>query len=350
MTVKFILGQKSFFGNAISVRQSCDRFTDSPCPSPYRVSSCVSGRVFQEFLAAIEGGDLEVTEANASALSDLCAEFSSPLLSAKLAAFESSAEHRLTALEAAVSSQGAAVSSLDRRIAALEAAFERLAGPFAAQGQAQSGMTSETALLHSAVAAPQGRAVLSVDSRILTEIPAIFDGIRGRFSLLWRGSRDGFGARAFHRRCDGHAGTLVVIRDSGGSVFGGFTPVAWETRVWNGISSVGNNCFKEDPTLKSFVFSLRNPSNTPPMAFQLKRQYSFRAICCGADCGPVFGYSKPDLRFYAPEGSPPVCYTKGLGTTYDFSPAATSGVDPCLFLTGAMQSTPDEIEVFEITE
>jgi hypothetical protein len=36
-----------------------------------------------------------------------------------------------------------------------------------------------------------------------------------RFVLLWRGSRDGFGARDFHGRCDGHAPTLALIQDTG---------------------------------------------------------------------------------------------------------------------------------------
>jgi hypothetical protein len=50
------------------------------------------------------------------------------------------------------------------------------------------------------------------------------------FNLLWRGSRDEFTAEAFHRRCNRHANTLTLILDSGGNVFGGFTPVEWESR------------------------------------------------------------------------------------------------------------------------
>jgi hypothetical protein len=37
------------------------------------------------------------------------------------------------------------------------------------------------------------------DSRIISSFPPLFDEFRGkRFLLLWRGSRDGFGARNFH--------------------------------------------------------------------------------------------------------------------------------------------------------
>jgi hypothetical protein len=58
------------------------------------------------------------------------------------------------------------------------------------------------------------------------DIPNIFAGFRGnRFSPLWPGGRDGFGACDFHSCCDGHANTLTVILDTQGTIFGGFTPV-----------------------------------------------------------------------------------------------------------------------------
>jgi hypothetical protein len=61
---------------------------------------------------------------------------------------------------------------------------------------------------------------------IVAHFPDIFAEFRGkRLSLLWRGGRDGFGARDFHRRCDGHANTLTLILDTKGNTFGGFTPV-----------------------------------------------------------------------------------------------------------------------------
>jgi hypothetical protein len=63
--------------------------------------------------------------------------------------------------------------------------------------------------------------------------PALFAEFRGkRFTLLWRGSRDGFLAQNFHDRCDGHANTLTFIEDTEGNIFGGFTPVEWESSGW----------------------------------------------------------------------------------------------------------------------
>jgi hypothetical protein len=47
---------------------------------------------------------------------------------------------------------------------------------------------------------------------------------RKRFTLLWRGSRNGFRARDFHGRRDGHTPTLTLIQDTEGNIFGVFTP------------------------------------------------------------------------------------------------------------------------------
>jgi hypothetical protein len=47
--------------------------------------------------------------------------------------------------------------------------------------------------------------------------------------MLWRGSRDGFGAAELHRRCDGCTNTLTLISTTKGNIFGGFTPVKRES-------------------------------------------------------------------------------------------------------------------------
>jgi hypothetical protein len=71
-----------------------------------------------------------------------------------------------------------------------------------------------------------------IDSLIVDGFPLLFDEFRRKhFNLLWRGSGDSFTSREFHCRCDGRANTLTVISDTDGNVFGGFTPVKWESRV-----------------------------------------------------------------------------------------------------------------------
>jgi hypothetical protein len=94
------------------------------------------------------------------------------------------------------------------------------------------------------------------------------------FSMLWRGSRDGFDAAAFHRLCDGKASTVTVIKNTNGFIFGGFTSIPW--------SSSGN--YKADRT--AFLFSLTNPSNTP---LKMKVKIPEDAVWHHQRYGPAFG-------------------------------------------------------------
>jgi hypothetical protein len=56
----------------------------------------------------------------------------------------------------------------------------------------------------------------------------VFDRFRSKqFRLLYRGSRDGFRAKDFHRLCDGQANTLALISDTNGNQFGFFVPMPW---------------------------------------------------------------------------------------------------------------------------
>jgi hypothetical protein len=90
-----------------------------------------------------------------------------------------------------------------------------------------------------------------------------FAEFRGkRFTLLWRG---GFGARDFHGRCDIHAPTLTLIQDTVGNIFGRFTPVESESpSPWDVHS-------KADPSVKTFLYTLKNPRNFSPRKCPVKR-------------------------------------------------------------------------------
>ena len=48
----------------------------------------------------------------------------------------------------------------------------------------------------------------------------------GEWRLLFRASRDGFAASAFHSKCDNKGPTVTVVR-SGANIFGGFTEKPW---------------------------------------------------------------------------------------------------------------------------
>ena len=77
-----------------------------------------------------------------------------------------------------------------------------------------------------------------------------------QWSLLYRGSRDGFSAKDFHSKCDGHPNTLTILKAKHSSyIFGGFTSVYWEV----GLQARGT--WKSDPN--AFIFSLTNKDNKP---------------------------------------------------------------------------------------
>ena len=42
-------------------------------------------------------------------------------------------------------------------------------------------------------------------------------------NLLYRATRDGFTASAFHEKCDGKENTITIIKTNGNYVFGGHT-------------------------------------------------------------------------------------------------------------------------------
>jgi hypothetical protein len=67
-------------------------------------------------------------------------------------------------------------------------------------------------------------------SLIRSDFPPLLAAFRRKhFTLLLRGSRDGFGVGPFHGRCNGHANRLALILGRGGNIFGGFTPVKRES-------------------------------------------------------------------------------------------------------------------------
>ena len=50
------------------------------------------------------------------------------------------------------------------------------------------------------------------------------------FQLLFRASRDGFSADAFHSRCDNKGATVTIVL-SENNIFGGFTEQPWKSKI-----------------------------------------------------------------------------------------------------------------------
>ncbi len=99
--------------------------------------------------------------------------------------------------------------------------------------------------------------------------------MRKKWQLLYKGSRDGFGAEDFHEKCDGIPNTFTLIQSTRGHIFGGFSSKAWQS----------NGKFKSDN--KAYIFSLVNNENEP-----FRRQYHVcerPSINCSSWLGPGFG-------------------------------------------------------------
>jgi hypothetical protein len=121
-----------------------------------------------------------------------------------------------------------------------------------------------------------------VKHEIVSMFPAVLDDFRWKsIKIMWRGSRDGFRATDFHSRCDDHANTLTLILDTHGNIFGGFTLVQWE--------SPSSSRIKGDYSLRSFLFTLKNPHGIPARRFPLKFGEHHNAIDCDRRFGPIFG-------------------------------------------------------------
>ena len=118
-------------------------------------------------------------------------------------------------------------------------------------------------------------------SQILSKQQA-FDLIRlcefdstNKFSLLYRGSQDGFEARDYHAKCDGHLNTLTIIKASNTAfIFGGFVALKLESK----------NKSKQDR--KGFIFSLTNGDNR---SYKMKVKPKCVAITCHSDWCSIFG-------------------------------------------------------------
>jgi hypothetical protein len=254
--------------------------------APYPLKSVVPAHIFDDFISELEGQTIQVTTDNYAGLTLLCQEFGFDDLANRLKDIHESqaltSEHsdlsdRLSALEELTLEQGRHLAALQTTATELNDAFRRISELEKTVNAIQKPATN-------LVVAPAPR---QLDSQIIGKLPALFvEFQRKQFQLLWRGTRDGFKVADFHNRCDGHGNTLVVIKDTKGNVFGGFTPAAWESRVKLGG---GANRYKGDDTISSWLFTLTNPHKIAPRKFHLKREYKNRAIFCGCSSGPEFG-------------------------------------------------------------
>ena len=118
-------------------------------------------------------------------------------------------------------------------------------------------------------------------------------------SLLYRASRDGHNAAAFHARCDGKGPTLTALRSANGCVFGGFAAVGW-----------ASGGFVKAPG--SWLFSLVGVRGSRPLRMDLVDANHANAVYHHSTFGPVFGFNGHDLYVQWPSFH----FSNPTGTSY----------------------------------
>ena len=148
------------------------------------------------------------------------------------------------------------------------------------------------------------------------------------FTLLWRGSRDGFESTKFHSLCDEKPNTLTVAETTTECIFGGYTSLPWTL----------NGSWKADN--EAYIFTLKNPRNQ-----QLKlnvKTGNLHAVYHGATYGPTFGYPH-DLYVCNCSNKNTGSQTNGL-TSYKNDQITTSP----FYLGDSYNFQTVEVEVFQI--
>ncbi|CAM9335016.1 unnamed protein product [Scytosiphon promiscuus] len=122
--------------------------------------------------------------------------------------------------------------------------------------------------------------------------PGEFHGLE----LIYRASRDGMNAEAFHSRCNDISSTITLVKHLSSrnspkcqGVVGGYTSARWAARSGHGL----HFNFSAD----AFIFSLDDDefgrmSAAPPLdprMYKIKESRAGWAIHCGSNFGPSFG-------------------------------------------------------------
>ena len=176
-----------------------------------------------------------------------------------------------------------------------------------------------------------------MDSRILpdknnkTSLLELIGFEEKKFTLLWRGTRDGFEAATFHRLCDGRANTLTLIKSTEGAVFGGYTSVPWDQGGY----------YQHDK--KAFLFSFKNPSNVP---MKMKVTDPRHAVAHSVSYGHIFGAGHDLLvSDSSDKNTDSFMHFK----SYEF-PDGKNGTEGGKFLLGnsSHKFQAEEVEVFQV--
>ena len=145
-----------------------------------------------------------------------------------------------------------------------------------------------------------------------------------RFELLWKGTRDGFGASVFHTKCNNKGPTLTIIKSNNDKIFGGYTSQSW------GFGG-GSWTSKHDAT--AFIYSLSYKT-------KCATQKDTNSIWDSSGYGPIFGDGY-DIAIYDN------CNARSDNYCNPSTYALPAGKDNT-FLAGSSSFTVKEIEVYAV--
>eukprot|EP01091_Cochliopodium_minus_P010552 TRINITY_DN281_c0_g2_i1.p1 TRINITY_DN281_c0_g2~~TRINITY_DN281_c0_g2_i1.p1 ORF type:complete len:386 (+),score=127.86 TRINITY_DN281_c0_g2_i1:27-1184(+) len=154
--------------------------------------------------------------------------------------------------------------------------------------------------------------------------------------LLYRASTDGFQASKFHEKCDTHKNTVTFVKSTNGSIFGGFTPLAWSS----------NSAYSSDTEKVSFLFTLKNPSKKKQLFKHDGQHAPTNTIYGGPNYGPTFGGGH-DL-YIADNSNQNKSSSTNLGHNYGCSPYTYNSRKSKKILCGSQTFQTTEIEVWEL--
>jgi hypothetical protein len=163
----------------------------------------------------------------------------------------------------------------------------------------------------------------------MTELMSLCQfSLHQKWKLIYRATRDGFGAAVFHSKCDGYQNSLVIIKSTNGNVFGGYTE-----QNWSGLG------FKADPN--AFLFSFINQHNKKIVIKCINPTYAIRA---SSEYGPTFG-GGADLFICNDSNTSNESYSN-LGHSYKHPNYAYNSNEAKSFLAGSYNFRTKEIEVY----
>jgi hypothetical protein len=150
-----------------------------------------------------------------------------------------------------------------------------------------------------------------------------------KLDLLYRGSRDGFTAYAFHKNCDNKGPTItVIVSQAYGKIFGGYTEASWNA---TGTEKKDND---------SFLFSLSTSEKFNHKSGAGIFCHSGGLSCFGGCLGPDLSISN-NCNIQTPNRA-------DIGTYFSLPKGYSSVKEAKTYLAGEATFGVQEIEVFQI--